>query len=79
MLRIKQRVLIGTNDFTEISLHVFYVKACFQKATVLSKDVSCHLCNIHIGENLKFSNVLFISDLMKTIDILGSRMILSRI
>lgn len=46
MLRIKQRVLIGTNDFTEISLHVFYVKACFQKATVLSKDVSCHLCII---------------------------------
>lgn len=46
LLCIKQRILIGTNDFTEISLHVFYVKSCFQKATVLSKDVNFHLCNI---------------------------------
>lgn len=31
------------------------------------------------SEKIKFSKFLFISDLMKTIDILGSRMILSRI
>lgn len=31
------------------------------------------------SEKINFSKFLFISDLMKTIDILGSRMILSRI